>query len=156
MQVYLDGDLNATTTAGIPASQFSDNGQSVLIGNRPVCGNCGWYGSLDDVRIYDEALSQDEIKGIMDSIPDLTLFGDVNLDGEVNGLDVDPFVDVLLNGPYQAEADMNTDQVVNGLDVDPFVAAVVGGGGAQAVPEPSTLLLCLVALGVVALWQKRS
>ena len=59
-------------------------------------------------------------------------------------LDVDPFVDVLLNGPFQAEADMNRDGVVNGLDVDPFVAAVVGGG-VQAVPEPSTLVLLLLA-----------
>ena len=42
--------------------------------------------------------------------------------------------------------DVNLDGVVNGLDVDPFVAAVVG---VQAVPEPSTLLLCIVALGVV-------
>ena len=68
--------------------------------------------------------------------------GDVNLDGEVNGLDVDPFVEVLLSGPYQPEADMNSDQVVNGLDVDPFVAAVVGG--TQQIPEPSTLLLCII------------
>jgi hypothetical protein len=29
-------------------------------------------------------------------------------------------------------------------DIDPFVAAVVGG--AQQIPEPSTLLLCVVAL----------
>jgi hypothetical protein len=63
------------------------------------------------------------------------LFGDVNLDGEVNGLDVDPFVDVLLSGPYQIQADMNLDAVVNGLDVDPFVAAVVGGS-AQEILEP--------------------
>ena len=35
------------------------------------------------------------------------LLGDLNLDGEVNGLDVDPFVDVLLNGPFWPEADMN-------------------------------------------------
>ena len=81
------------------------------------------------------------------------LLGDVNLDDEVNGLDVDPFVDVLLNGPYQAEADMNEDDAVNGLDVDPFVAAVVGSG-AQSVPEPSTLLLCIVALAVVGGWRK--
>jgi hypothetical protein len=51
-----------------------------------------------------------------------------------NGLDVAPFVEVLLSGPYQPEADMNEDQVVNGLDVDPFVAAVVGG--TQQIPEP--------------------
>ena len=75
--------------------------------------------------------------------PNPVILGDVNLDGEVNGLDVDPFVDVLLNGPYQIEADMNTDSVVNGLDVDPFVEAVVGGG-VQAVPEPSTLALLVL------------
>ena len=47
----------------------------------------------------------------------------------------------------------HNDQVVNGLDVDPFVAAVVGGG-AQQIPEPATLLLVLVALGVVGGWRK--
>jgi hypothetical protein len=78
---------------------------------------------------------------------------DVNLDGEVDGLDVDPFVDVLLDGQDDWTADMNQDGVVNGLDVDPFVAAVVGGG-TQPVPEPSTLLLCIVALGVVGGWRK--
>ena len=72
------------------------------------------------------------------------LLGDVNGDDLVNGLDVDPFVDVLLNGPYQAEADMNVDGEVNGLDVDPFVAEVVGGG-IESVPEPSTLALLVIA-----------
>jgi hypothetical protein len=75
--------------------------------------------------------------------------GDVNFDGDVNGLDVDPFVAAVLGGSYDAPADMNGDGAVDGLDVDPFVEAVVGGGTA-AVPEPSTLLLCLVALGMVA------
>jgi hypothetical protein len=78
--------------------------------------------------------------------------GDVNHDTEVNGLDVDPFVDVLLASRIDVAADMNGDGVVNGLDVEPFVAAVVGG--AQAVPEPATLLLCSVALAVVGGWRK--
>jgi hypothetical protein len=82
------------------------------------------------------------------------LLGDVNLDDVVNGLDVDPFVDVLLNGSFQAEADMNTDGVVNGLDVDPFVAAVVGGG-VQAVPEPSTLVLLTLAAVIGLAWRRR-
>jgi hypothetical protein len=47
--------------------------------------------------------------------------------------------------------DVNLDGEVNGLDVDPFVAAVVGG--AQSVPEPSTLLLC-IALGVIGALRK--
>ena len=78
--------------------------------------------------------------------------GDVNHDTEVNGLDVDPFVDVLLASRFDVAADMNGDGAVNGLDVDPFVAAVVGG--AQHIPEPSTLLLGLLALGVVGGWRK--
>ena len=66
--------------------------------------------------------------------------GDVNHDTEVDGLDVDPFVDVLLASRFDVAADMNGDGAVNGLDVGPFVAAV--GGGTQQIPEPSTLLLC--------------
>jgi hypothetical protein len=79
--------------------------------------------------------------------------GDVDHDTEVNGLDVDPFVDVLLASRFDVAADMNLDGQVNGLDVDPFEAAIVGGDTHQ-VPEPSTLLLTLVALGVVGGWRK--
>jgi hypothetical protein len=71
----------------------------------------------------------------------------------VNGLDVDPFVAAVVGGTFLAAADMNQDGDVNGLDVDFFVAAVVGSG-AVAVPEPSTLLLALVTLGVVGGWRK--
>ena len=67
------------------------------------------------------------------------VFGDVNLDELVDGLDVDPFVDVLLNGLFQVEADMNMDGVV---------------GGAHQIPEPSTLLLAIVALALVGGWRK--
>ncbi len=90
----------------------------------------------------------------------LLLFGDVNGDGAVNGLDVDPFVDILLRGPYKAEADMNRDRVLNGLDVDLFVAAVLGGGGTVAgsgapVPEPCTRTLAALALLVMAGLRRR-
>lgn len=69
LEVYLDGQLSSIRTNGIPASQYSTNGQSVLIGNRPEAGDCGWYGSLDDVRIYNEALTAAEIIQVMIGVP---------------------------------------------------------------------------------------
>jgi T5SS/PEP-CTERM-associated repeat protein len=49
------------------------------------------------------------------------LIGDVNCDGVVDLLDVDPFINVLTFGPYQIKADINQDSEVNLLDVGPFV-----------------------------------
>jgi hypothetical protein len=116
----------------------------------------GFSVALDGSRVLIGAIWDDTNGGKVGQVHLFTVLtlGDTNLDGPVNGLDVDPFVEVLLSGPYQSEADMNDDQVVNGLDVDPFVSAVLGG--TQPVPEPSTLLLGIVALGVVGAWRKWS
>jgi Concanavalin A-like lectin/glucanases superfamily/F5/8 type C domain len=65
MELYVDGQLHARNTSGIPASQFSDNGMPVLIGSRSGCGNCGWDGNIDDVRIYARALSAAEIRDVV-------------------------------------------------------------------------------------------
>ena len=54
------------------------------------------------------------------------LLGDINQDGAVNLLDVQPFVDLLTGGGFQAEADLNSDGVVDLLDVQPFVSALTG------------------------------
>ena len=55
------------------------------------------------------------------------VLGDVNLDGEVNLLDVPPFVDLLTTSGYQTEADINQDGAVDLLDVEPFVDLLSGG-----------------------------
>ena len=57
----------------------------------------------------------------------LVLLGDVNQDGEVTLLDVDPFVTLLTSGKFLCEADINGDGIVSLLDVDPFVALLTGG-----------------------------
>ena len=55
------------------------------------------------------------------------LIGDLNCDGNVNLLDVGPFVDLLGNGGTNLLADTNGDGQVNLLDVNGFVA-ILGGG----------------------------
>jgi type II secretory pathway pseudopilin PulG len=60
MQVWLDGELKGATSlypANVARSSFSFND----IGGSHVNNTRGWYGSLDDVRIYNRALSASEI-----------------------------------------------------------------------------------------------
>jgi hypothetical protein len=123
---------------GVLSGQFTGTGEGDLVGN---------YGGHDLFVSY--------VGGDGNNVALFTkgIAGDVNLDGNANGLDVDPFVNVLLSGAYQAGADINQDGEVNGLDVDPFVAAVLGSGAHQ-IPEPSTLLLAIIALGVLSGWRK--
>ncbi len=52
--------------------------------------------------------------------------GDVNRDGNVDILDVAPFVDAI-TGDFDCAADVNGDGAVDILDVAPFVALLTGG-----------------------------
>ncbi len=55
------------------------------------------------------------------------IIGDVNCDGTVNLLDVDPFIDLLASGGFKFQADTNGDGIVNLLDVSGFITALSGG-----------------------------
>ena len=52
--------------------------------------------------------------------------GDVNCDGEVNLLDVAPFVELLSTGGFSEKADINQDGALDLLDIEPFVALLSG------------------------------
>ena len=54
------------------------------------------------------------------------MLGDVNCDGDVNLLDVAPFVDLILSSEFSEKADINDDGAVDLLDVAPFVELLTG------------------------------
>ncbi len=56
----------------------------------------------------------------------LPVLGDVNLDGDVDFLDISPFISILSAGPFQVEADIDENGVVNFLDISPFIAILSG------------------------------
>lgn len=65
MDVYVNGVLNnGTLTGTVPASQFSNNGVVVDIGGRSVYPDSNFKGSIDEVRIYNRALSATEINDL--------------------------------------------------------------------------------------------
>jgi hypothetical protein len=57
--LYLDGNQVAITAA---TGNISDGGEDITIGNEAFSGNCTVNGLLDDVRIYNRALSASEVK----------------------------------------------------------------------------------------------
>ena len=120
----------------IPASPGGDRGVIEIGQDGP--------DAIAQVLIGGQELGIDNIQN--------TSYGDANWDGIVNGLDVDPFVRLLISGDFRIVADMNHDGQVNGLDVEPLVAAVIGSSsGLRTIPEPSTLVLVIVGLiGFVA------
>ena len=54
------------------------------------------------------------------------LKGDLNLDGMVTFLDINPFIGVLSANEFQAEADCNCDGLVSFLDINPFIQILAG------------------------------
>ena len=55
------------------------------------------------------------------------LVGDLNCDGNIDLLDVGPFVDLLTSGGFDPKGDINGDTFVDLLDVGPFVELLTGG-----------------------------
>lgn len=110
-----------------------------------VCGSAYVFRGVSDCNGNDEldycdiddGTSQDfDDNGIPDECE--ALLGDLNCDGSVNSLDIDPFVMVLTDtDPYSdyyaqypecdhLRADVNCDGSINSLDIDPFVDLLTG------------------------------
>lgn len=78
-----------------------------------------------------------------------TLPADTNGDRTVNALDINPFIQALINPAAYAAAfpglnplfvaDLNSDGLINALDIAPFVSRLTSAG--TTVPEPSTVFL---------------
>ncbi|MBN1671107.1 MAG: FecR domain-containing protein [Kiritimatiellae bacterium] len=64
LRLYLDGELAGEVTANVPATQH-DSAQPVNIGRRPdALPDVYWDGKIDDVRIYNRALSDTEVRAL--------------------------------------------------------------------------------------------
>ena len=96
--------------------------------------NVFFIGLIDTMSTFTTARVRYDptaISAIVFNIDDIStasgfLLGDVNQDGFVNLLDVEPFVALISTGTFQIEADVNQDGFVNLLDVEPFIDLLTG------------------------------
>ncbi|MEM9410617.1 MAG: dockerin type I domain-containing protein [Planctomycetota bacterium] len=110
---FLFGQIEFELTGVGPVKIFTRPGDGQVVGEAFNCGQTALDPKFTTVTVG--PLTPPE-------------FGDVNQDGEVDLLDVQPFIDLLANGEYRYEADTNCDGDVNLLDVNGFIAILSGVG----------------------------
>jgi hypothetical protein len=88
--LYVDGDLDTTT----PAGAVNTSNDPVYIGSRVNnTSNRNWIGNIDEVRIYNRALSEAELLWLAESGPIIDIPNpretDLVLDGKIDLKDLD-------------------------------------------------------------------
>ena len=58
---------------------------------------------------------------------ELSLHGDVNGDGVVNGTDIQVIINLIVDGEYDEKADVNDDGIINGTDIQEVINIIVDG-----------------------------
>ncbi len=94
-----------------------------VVFNRLMGGIQHGYVLIEDEIDSSRAVAMNRLDAIArwDALFPSALLGDVNLDVSVNFLDVSPFVERLMTGTYQTEADIDGDEFVNFADIGPFI-----------------------------------
>ena len=117
-------------TSGSPCIDVGDPNTVPALGETDIDGQKRvWDGDGDDIAVTD--MGADEFGSVVT--------GDLNCDGSLDSLDIDPFVLALSSTPpdypeYYAEhpdcdvmlSDTNADGSIDSLDIDPFVALLTG------------------------------
>ncbi len=129
-RAYFGQLLDPMTFAGLGAgtgTEFDGTG-SAFIGFRTFLGDVGWFrmefSTGGDVTYFEGQLGTRQSNVFVGG--ESVLIGDVNCDKSIDLLDVQPFVEILLSGLYEAKADINSDNEVDLLDVAPLVDLISG------------------------------
>ena len=105
---------------GPPGDMFGDSVQG--------SGDANGDG-VDDFTVFARSLNGAVDVGfatLFGSQISATILGDINLDGNIDFLDISPFISILTSGGFQLEADINQDDAVDFLDISPFIGVLLG------------------------------
>ena len=114
--IYIDGEeAGSSTDVTIKPSDI----RPVLnyIGRSQFDADPYFLGYVDDMRIYNYALTAEEVQKAMDGETDEAVTGDVNGDGAVNVADIAAIISVMAGTADYDKADVNEDGAVNVADI---------------------------------------
>jgi hypothetical protein len=143
VKMYVNGDLALTA----PGALFALNGinaAEVQFGNRGSNIAESWNGLIDEIRVYDHALTDEEVA---DLVPDdVDVVGDYNGNGSVDAADFVVWRDTL-GSTTDLTADGDGSLMIDTGDYDVWAAnfGLSGSGSLAAIPEPATVVLALFA-----------
>lgn len=78
-------------------------------------------GSLGALQLPDVVLDPSFGSALFSVLPITPSIGDINLDGSVNFMDIQPFIMALASSEYEYRADINCDGMVSFADIAPFI-----------------------------------
>ena len=129
-------DAHISLTIGASTFDFSSTSQAgVDFTAEGVSNFAGTSANITEIRItsfgqvYGGYFDNIQVAGVVTDVivdPGDVVKGDLDLNGEVNFLDISPFIIVLSDGGDQAEADCDCDGDVDFLDIQPFINILAG------------------------------
>ena len=122
-EISFQAVAGTTYWISIDAQSFADNNDTWFWGSLSTQGNAHISSNLGNTWSLFGHTTTLVLRGVKDTAG---LLGDVNCDGEVNLLDVGPFVELITSGGFSEKADINQDGTVDLLDVAPFVELLTG------------------------------
>jgi hypothetical protein len=117
LRLYRDGRLVGENQTNIELADINDVNN--WLGRSNWTNDANFEGSFDEFRIYDYALTTNQILGNAQAGPDVLNLGnpcDVNGDGLCDGTDFDDLGDAIRRGDMDAKYDLNGDGQVNDFD----------------------------------------
>lgn len=95
---------------------------TAIAGEYRVSLSTDGQNSISSTGDIDQAFTSTAGALTFEAAPDL--IGDVNCDGDVNFLDIAPFISLLSSGEFLDKADIDQNGAVDFLDIAPFIAAL--------------------------------
>jgi hypothetical protein len=117
MRLYLDGvSIGSMAKSG----SINTSANHIFVGANPPDTYSPWIGTIDEVIIYNTALSLDAINSLMQHGPGTVTHGDTDYDNDVDSLDflrvIQDFLSIV-----SSPADFNTDGIVDIFDFNILV-----------------------------------